>query len=165
MSQVLVGNREFHDTQAICQHITIGSERQIPLPSFLCSRFGIGSVSFWGKGMRAKEFSACWSEAKSRWSLRLSMMRAVRATLGEGNRVTGKPRMKNEGNTHFQFSILGFPVLRLRAKPALGMPYAWTRPASSSSAASVSSSSQTMTVQTSSGRSRSVGSVIPNAAT
>ena len=31
MSQVLVGNREFHDAQAICQHITIGGERQIPL--------------------------------------------------------------------------------------------------------------------------------------
>ena len=28
--------------------------------------------------------------------------------------------MKNDGNTHFQFSVLGFPVLRLRATPALG---------------------------------------------
>ena len=28
--------------------------------------------------------------------------------------------MKNEGKTHCQFSVLGFPVLRLRAKTALG---------------------------------------------
>ena len=34
--------------------------------------------------------------------------------------------MKNEGKTHFQFSVLGFPVLRLRAKPALGIACAAT---------------------------------------
>ena len=28
--------------------------------------------------------------------------------------------MKNDGNAHFQFSVLGFPVLQLRAKPLLG---------------------------------------------
>ena len=48
-------------------------------------------------------------------------LRAVRATLGEGNRVTGKPRTENEECGEDSLPVLGFPVLRLRAMPALGV--------------------------------------------
>ena len=51
------------------------------------------------------------------------MMCAVRATLGEGNRVTGKPRTENEGENSLPIlgsRFPGFPVARYQAKPALG---------------------------------------------